>query len=397
MTAPPLTARQDPLRIAYVWDRALPTTAADAEQGVSTIAALSRRGVAMTLVLPRPAGGVTLTPESLMQRYHVSGAFRLVATPAPMLAATALRKPWFALRLAAGVKLPAHDLCYTRNAAVMMALLGRGERVFYDTHRAWPRQLRALAPLFRRAMRSPNFVGAALHSDYARQSYIDCGAPPERLRTIRNGFDASRLRLPEGGWSTAAARAQLGLAPDRKLVVYTGHISMLKGLGSALDLAQRCPEVDFLLVGSEGDGAVERKARRLGNVAVLPWQPYDRAALYMASADVLLLPPSDVGLRVAGHTVLPLKLFGYLAVGRPILAPATPDVGELLRDGDNALLVRPGDIDDAAGKLKALFADPALRDRLGAAARRAGADFTWDARAARLEGFIRERLAAMAT
>jgi len=386
---------QPPLRIAYVWDRALPTTAADAEQGVSTIAALSRRGVGMTLVLPRPARGRLLTPEDLARHYQVEGRFSLTTLPAPMFATTVLRKPLFALTLAAGAALPPHDLVYTRNAAVMLLLLRRGFRVFYDTHRAWPNQLPLLAPLFRRAMTSPGFVGAALHSEYSRQCYIRCGAPADRLRTIRNGFDPARLKLPAEGWTTAAARAQLSLPAAQKLVVYTGHISMLKGFGAVLALAERCLDVRFLLVGSEGNGAVERKARQHPNIEVLPWQPYDRAALYMAAADVLLLPPSDVGLRLAGHTVLPLKLYGYLAAGRPILAAATPDVGELLSDGVNAVLTPPGDIDAAAKALRSIFADADLRRRLGAAARATGAAYTWDARAAALEAFIRERLAAM--
>jgi glycosyltransferase involved in cell wall biosynthesis len=114
----------------------------------------------------------------------------------------------------------------------------------------------------------------------------------------------------------------------------------------------------------------------------------------MVSADVLVLPPSSVGLKVAGHTVLPMKLFGYLAAGRALLAPATPDVRELLVDGDNAVLVEPGDLDAAAHALRTLLHDDVGRARLAARARATGQDLTWDARAEKIERFLRARLAA---
>jgi glycosyltransferase involved in cell wall biosynthesis len=109
---------------------------------------------------------------------------------------------------------------------------------------------------------------------------------------------------------------------------------------------------------------------------------------------VLILPPSSIGLRVAGHTVLPMKLFGYLAAGRAVLAPATPDVEELLRDDDNAVLVPPDDRAAAAHALAALLADDERRERLALRASETGRDLTWDARAEKIERFLRERLPA---
>src|SRR5215213_9642960 len=134
------------------------------------------------------------------------------------------------------------------------------------------------------------------------------------------------------------------------------------------------------MVGSEENGSVERAAKKYPNVQVLPWQPYARAALYMVSADVLLLPPSSVGLKVAGHTVLPMKLYGYLAAGRAVLAPSTPDIAELLVDGQNAVLVPPSEPEVAARALAELLADDARRDRLAAAALETGKTLTWDTR-----------------
>jgi len=376
----------EPLRILYAWDRLLPTTATDAEQATSTMAALTRRGVQVTALLPRSAGQPGISADELRKHYKVKGPFTAVHVPVPLAKNIVVRKGWFASYVAAGGKLPPHDVVYTRNAATFVALILRGEKAVYDTHRAWPDHIPVLKPLFKLVMTRRCFVGAVFHSDYARHSYERLGIDPARLATMRNGFDPARFQSSS---TPESARAALGLPQDRKLVVYTGHISAMKGLGTVLELAEGCPDALFLLVGSEGDGSVEKQAKKLDNVRVLPWQPYDVAAQYMVSADVLLLPPSNVGLKVAGHTVLPMKLYGYLAAGRAVFAPKTPDIEELLVDDVNGVLVEPGDIEAAKQALRKLLDDDPRRERLALAARETGKDLTWDARAQKLERFIR--------
>ena len=381
-----------PLRLLYAWDRFLPTTATDAEQATSTISALARRGVEVTLLMPRARDGAGMSAEQICAHYKVSGGFRVEHVPVPFVEQLLVRKACFTAHVLTRAALPAHDVVYTRNSAVFLALIARGARVIYDTHRAWPDHLPFSKPVFKLAMTRKNFAGAVFHSDYARESYARLGVDEARLRTMRNGFDPARFT---SGVTSAAARAELGLPLDRKLVVYTGHISAMKGLGSVLDLAAHNREALFLLVGSEGDGSVERAAQKHDNVRVLPWQPYDVAAKYMVSADVLLLPPSSVGLKVAGHTVLPMKLYGYLAAGRAVLAPSTPDIAELLVDGQNAVLVPPSEPELAARALADLLADDTRGERLAAAALEMSKGLTWDARAEKLEAFIRERLEKM--
>lgn len=355
------------------------------------MAALARRGHQVTALLPRPRGQPGISADALRDKYKVTGDLRVQHIEVPFADNIAVRKAWYAGYVSRGGALPAHDVVYTRNSATFVALIARGLRAVYDTHRAWPDHVRPSRPLFRAVMQRDNFVGALFHSAYARDSYVRLGVDPMRLRTIRNGYDPARFASDV---SAADARRALGLPLDRKLVVYTGHISKLKGLDTLLGLAERTPEALFLMVGSEGDGMVERAAKRHDNVRVLPWQPYQVAAQYMVSADVLVLPPSSVGLKVAGHTVLPMKLFGYLAAGRALLAPATPDVQELLVDGDNAVLVEPGNIEAAAQALDELLRDDDKRARMAARARATGAELTWDARAEKIEAFLIERLTA---
>ncbi len=117
---------------------------------------------------------------------------------------------------------------------------------------------------------------------------------------------------------------------------------------------------------------------------IVPWQDGDGLTRYLAAADVLVIPPSTRPLGEFGSTVLPLKVFLYMAAGRPILAGATPDVEEVLRHDENAFLCPPDNADALASGLSILFADETLRTRLAAASLSDSRDLTWDARARRI-------------
>jgi glycosyltransferase involved in cell wall biosynthesis len=126
---------------------------------------------------------------------------------------------------------------------------------------------------------------------------------------------------------------------------------------------------------------------------VVPWQRFGDLAPYLYAADVLIIPPSLEPLQRHGNTVLPIKLFLYLAAGRAILAPIAPDTAELLSDGKNAALVPPGEMDAMLGSLTRLVSDSAYAQHLGAQAREMAKSLTWDHRAVRIRDFLAAKLA----
>jgi glycosyltransferase involved in cell wall biosynthesis len=148
----------------------------------------------------------------------------------------------------------------------------------------------------------------------------------------------------------------------------------------------------FILVGSSGSGPIETSAKDVTNIRVVPFQAPDTLRHYIYAADVLLIPPSWQPLAEFGSTVLPLKLFLYMASGRPILAGETPDVGEVLTHGDTAFLCRPDDPDALVAGIAALTSDEALSRQLGQRAQEASHDFTWQARANTIAALVLDRL-----
>jgi glycosyltransferase involved in cell wall biosynthesis len=86
----------------------------------------------------------------------------------------------------------------------------------------------------------------------------------------------------------------------------------------------------------------------------------------------------------------PLKAFEAMAAGRPIVASDLPSSREVLRHGENALLVPPGDAAALAAALRRLADDPALAARLARGAFEEAPRYSWDARARSLRGLLEE-------
>ncbi|MFW6067838.1 MAG: glycosyltransferase family 4 protein [Myxococcota bacterium] len=374
------------VRIVATYENLLPRNQADAEVFVNTAAALARQpGVEVELRVPHNPDA---TAEDIRAYFGARG--NLKVTPIRSWRGFLPTQHLFhAVAATRGCRTA--DVVYTRNIATLAAALQRGRRAVLDHYRPWPDQVPPLQPLLRRLMGQPGFLGVIAHSEVARRSYLAMGVPEEKLMVAHNGWDPVRM---EPVLSRTEARRRVGLPHGQLTVVYTGRINRQKGLETVLDIARRCPDVLFVLVGSQGEGPIERAARALPNVRIEPWRRFADTAPFLYGADVLIVPPSASPLLQHGNTVLPLKLFLYLAAGRAILGPDTPDVAEILDHDRNALLVRPGDVDAAARALQRLRDDPRLRERLGRAARRQAWRCTWDARADRIRRFLQTRLAA---
>lgn len=378
------------MHITYITDQLLPQTATDTEQMMSMVGAFGAAGADVSLVKPEHWWTPEPHAEAIAAYYQIEPTFEVEAVRSVYPNIRGIEK------VAQGLVGPRHptarraDVLYTRTLPILLGALLVGTRpIVYETYRPWPRQQPWSRPFFQWVGRHPRFLGAVLHSNLARSSYVEAGIDPDQLLTAHNGYDPERLspRL-----SRSDARGRCDLPADQPTVTYAGRVTMEKGLGLMLEMARALPDVQFVIVGSEGKGEVERQAATLDNVRVVPWQPFDDTVPYLYAADVLLIPPTVAPLQDVGNTVLPMKTFLYMAAGRAILAPASPDLQELLHDGENAALVSPDDADAATRRLQALLEEPETRDRLGRAARADIEDHTWPRRAERILRFIQERL-----
>ena len=165
-------------------------------------------------------------------------------------------------------------------------------------------------------------------------------------------------------------REGLGLSGHGPVVLYSGSFEAYQGLPELIAavpaVRARVPGVTFVLVGADrANGLVAHAgAEELvasGALRIVDRQPRAEMAAYLALADVLVSP------RAYGGN-LPLKVFDYLAAGRPIVATDIPTHRTVLSE-DRAVLVAPRTEALAEGILTVL-GDPARAARLAAAARR---------------------------
>ena len=177
------------------------------------------------------------------------------------------------------------------------------------------------------------------------------------------------VMVPGAPTDGEALRRRLAISPDAPVVVYGGTFEGYQGLPELLGaipmIRAKIPDATFVLVGAEnGSGSLIRaEAERLveaGVVRIIDRQPRHEISSYFSMADVLVSPRAHGG-------NLPLKIFDYLAAGRPIVATDIPTHRTVLNE-DRAMLVPPHSRGLADGILS-LLSDPARAATLGHAAR----------------------------
>jgi len=106
--------------------------------------------------------------------------------------------------------------------------------------------------------------------------------------------------------------------------------------------------------------------------------PQKESPKYLAACDILASPhiPNSDGTPFFGS---PTKLFEYMAMGKGIVASNLDQIGEVLKDGETAILVKPGDVEDLAKGIQNLIDNPKLRKSVGESARKEVVKYyTWD-------------------
>ena len=179
----------------------------------------------------------------------------------------------------------------------------------------------------------------------------------------------------------AEACRRLGLPMAAPLIVFAGLIEPYKGLGDLIAaftaMADAWPMARLVVAGRPNEpfapyrAALEARGLLDRTHLDLRFLPRADLAAYLCAADVVALPYRRV---TTSGVLLAARRFG-----RPVVATAVGDLVELIRDGEDGLLVPPSDPPALAGALSRLLADPAVGVRLGAAGRRVTlTEHSWD-------------------
>ena len=164
-------------------------------------------------------------------------------------------------------------------------------------------------------------------------------------------------------------RAELNISLSKAVALYSGNMGEKQGLEIVIQAAKELENenVQFIMCGS--GSALERLkvlAKDLKNIIWLPLQPLERLNDFLNVADIHLLP-QQAG---AADLVMPSKLTGMLASGRPIIATSDVDTQVEKVVKECGVVVAPEDSAEFSQSIKILSEDIELRESLGVKARK---------------------------
>lgn len=198
-----------------------------------------------------------------------------------------------------------------------------------------------------------------------RQYGMDMGASESSAHTIRSGVDLQRFG---SGVETASLRSQLGFKSDDVILLFIGWLYDHVGVDTVMRTLPQLPANVKLLVVGAGEGEPHLKALHqklnLGERVVFTGsQPYDSMPRFMAMADVCLL---YFDLKPITRHIVPIKIYEYMASGKPVLASPLPAI---MRDvpQNNGVLYTPQT--ELLNELNRLL-DSNYRNDLGAKSRK---------------------------
>ena len=224
-------------------------------------------------------------------------------------------------------------------------------------------------------------TGISRHTaDCARDSF-----QRDDVMVIRYGVDTKtfhpRVRLER----RQSARNLFGILPAHFCLLLIGNDWKSKGLDALLRALSDCPEIAFrlLVVGTDdprGHAEVIRNLRLDSQVRLLGPSP-DVLQFYSA-ADAYVGPSLE--------DAYGLPILEAMACGLPIIASMRAGVSEIVRHGENGLILRdPEDSRELASLLRKLYSDAALREKLTEEAARSAGRETWDRNAADTWEFLK--------
>jgi glycosyltransferase involved in cell wall biosynthesis len=193
---------------------------------------------------------------------------------------------------------------------------------------------------------------------------LDAGVARERVRMIPNAVDFDPREVDADG---EALRGEFAIPGGSHVCCSVGRMVEVKGHRTLLEGIAR-EGLDGVHTVFVGDGPLrhklEKRAEELGLAGRVHFTGYrdrNQVLKIVGSSDLFVLPSCSEG--------TPMALLEAAALGRPIVASGVGGIPEILRDGEHALLVEPGDAGALGRALGEVFRDPSRAAAMAARAR----------------------------
>ena len=383
------------MKIVLIAPTYLPALRANTIQVMKMAQAIATLGHNLTVLVPQVGGeGRQFSWDDLIHQYGLSSQFKIewLSTHPRM------RSYDFGLKSVSRSRELGAELIYTRlpQSAAFSSRLG-----IPTIHEIHDLPKGRMGPLMLRCFLKGNGARALVVITSALRNAIE--DKYGNLLSDRKGYSIPLIVEPDG---VDLARYQniptpqqarhslskcLPLLPSSFLAGYTGNFYPGRGSDMILSIANQLPNVHFLLVGGETTDVnrVRQKVDTLGlnNITLTGFIPNAEIGQYQAACDVLLMPYQHKIAASSGGDIAkylsPMKLFEYMACGRPIISSDLPVLKEILNQ-KNAILLSPDDLAAWVSAIKELRMNPDEGAKLAAQAQQDVQKYAWEARAQKI-------------
>lgn len=374
------------LKIYYIANARMPTEKAHGIQIAKMCEALVEAGVDLELIVPRRAAPDTTVQEFYGLRVAISlrrmpvidwydrGHIGFGISTVSFIVAYTVYLWYQRLRGRAGL---AYTIDIDQYSFMGVPLTGLP--FVAEIHDAKARSI-AFAFLFRSAS-AIVAINAAIRDELAQTFHI----PSQKILVWPNGID---LAMFDGEEDRDISRRVLGLPARARIALYVGKLYAWKGLRVLADASEILGDMlKTYIIGGNKEDLADLLGRSLpAHLICMGGRSYQEVPRWLAAADVLLV----LGTKQNDYSYLhtsPMKLFEYMASGRPIVASRTPANSAIVSERE-AFFYEPDNATDLAQVVRSVFLHPdESRERARAARDRVG-QFTWERRARDILAFV---------
>jgi glycosyl transferase family 1 len=376
------------MRFHYIAPSALPSRSANSVHVALQCEALVNAGVGVTLYAKRSVRDLASLGPALQAAYGISTTgLEIVSYFSKRTGADTLRIAAMATVAINMGNVQQGDAILSRNlyAAFALGVLERRPMIF-ETHQLE----RGVRKRMQRAiMTRPWVVTVAISNSLVTHLAEHHGVAARNPLVLPDAAADGIEPVPE-----QSRRSLLtALAPEARgnweaVCGYFGHLYPGRGIEVIEAMAASRPGRLFLVYGgNDADVHAYRAASSSPNIRFPGYVAHPLARRLMSGMDVLLMPyQAQVSIGVKNHDTArwmsPMKMFEYLATGVPVVSSDLPALKEVLRDGENCILVPPDRPDAWTAAVDRLLADRDLARTIGANAHKSyRSHYSWSHRA----------------
>jgi len=369
------------MKLAYLTNTGLPSEWAHGLQIVKMCSAFADKGLQVELIVPKRRNEAK---EDIFAYYDTAKNFKIKKLFCIDLAPGSASGLFYIIRL----------LSFYLSAKAYLAknnfdlIYGRDQiAAFFFSHinlelHSVPKRINLFHQLIWRRSRRIITITKSI-----RDELVGAGVEADKIKVAADGVDLEKFGIQ---LSQAEARKITGLPLDKKIVLYAGSLFLhgWKGVDIFLEASKGfSDDYLFVLVGGE-EGEMDDIKREYGrrNIFLAGRKRQKEVPPYLKAADILVLPNKKGSANSEKYTS-PLKLFEYMASGRPIIASNLPSIREVL-NGDNALLVEPNSASNLVQGIEKLIREQTLSSKISNQARLDAKQYSWKMRAENIIEFI---------